>query len=215
MVVNTGFFVYHTGIPVVQEVRMSSFFAWLSRLRLIRRWGLMHATQPENDAEHSLQAAMIAHGLAVLARESFGKEISPEHVATLAMYHDVGEIFTGDLPTPVKHHDAVIHEAYSRMEQQALQKLLHTLPEDLQPAYHPYLQPDETTYAWQLVKAADRISAYAHCMEEMRTGDREFADAADSILQSIEAIDLPEVQAFMQAFSGAFACSLDELGGKL
>jgi 5'-deoxynucleotidase len=193
---------------------MSAFYAWLSRLRLIRRWGLMHATLPENDAEHSLQTAMIAHGLAVIAKERYHQDVSPESVATLAMYHDAGEIFTGDLPTPVKHHDGVIHDAYSRMEQEALKKLLHTLPQDLQGSFITVLQPDESSYAWKLVKAADRISAYAHCMEELRAGNREFADAGRTLLQAIEASDLPEVQAFMQEFGQAFSCSLDELGGR-
>lgn len=191
---------------------MSTFYAWLARLRLIRRWGLMHATQPENDAEHSLQVAMIAHGLAVIAREQYGRDVVPEEAATLALYHDVGEIFTGDVPTPVKHDEAV-RGAFRHMEQDALRRLHRTLPEKMRPAFAPYLMPDETTCAWRLVKTADRISAYARCMEELRAGNREFADAAENIRASIEAIDLPEVQDFMATFGEAFRCSLDELGG--
>ena len=193
---------------------MSSFYAWLARLRLIRRWGLMHATQPENDAEHSLQVAMIAHGLAVIARDRYHRDIRPEEAATLALYHDAGEIFTGDLPTPVKHHDGALRDAYRRMERDALRRLHRTLPEDMQPAFRPYLLPDEATLAWQLVKAADRISAYARCVEELRAGNREFADAAENIRQSIDALPLPEVRDFMAAFGPALGYSLDELGGE-
>lgn len=190
---------------------MSTFFAWLSRLRLIRRWGLMYSAQPENDAEHSLQVAMIAHALAVIARDRYQKAVEPEHVMALGVYHDVGEIFTGDLPTPVKHHDRAIHSAYRRTEEEALQRLLHTLPEDLQPNWRAYLEPAEESLEWQLVKAADRISAWARCMEELRCGNREFAAAGDNIRRAIDAIDLPEVQDFMKEFSGAFGLSLDEL----
>ena len=192
---------------------MSTFYAWLSRLRLIRRWGLMHATQPENDAEHSLQAAMIAHGIAVIARDRYGMDVNPDRVAVMAMYHDVSEIFTGDLPTPVKHGSGALHEAYGMMEQLAQKRLLSELPADMQPAFAPFIQPDEDTYEWKLVKAADRISAYARCKEEVRAGNREFADAAENVGQSIAAMPMPEVQDFMKEFGRAFGYSLDELGG--
>ena len=190
---------------------MSSFFAWLARLRLIRRWGLMYSAQPENDAEHSLQVAYLAHGLAVLAKNRYGKDVDPEHVMALAMYHDVGEIFTGDLPTPVKHHDRQIRSAYHSMELEALERLLTKLPEDMRPEWRPYLLPDETTLEWQLVKAADRISAWTRCMEEMRCGNLEFRQAGETIRTSIDAIPLPEVQDFMKEFGDSFRFSLDEL----
>lgn len=192
---------------------MSSFYAWLARLKLIRRWGLMHATQPENDAEHSLQAAMIAHGIAMIARERYGRDISPDKAAAVALYHDVSEIFTGDLPTPVKYGSGQLHDAYSMMEKLAQKKLLHMLPSDLQFSFMPYLCPDEDTYLWRIVKAADRISAYARCQEEVLAGNREFFDAAESVKQSIDQIDLPEVQDFMKEFGQGFGLSLDELGG--
>lgn len=192
---------------------MSSFYAWLARLKLIRRWGLMHATQPENDAEHSLQAAMIAHGIAMIARERYGRDLSPDKAAAVALYHDVSEIFTGDLPTPVKYSSGQLHDAYSMMEKLAQKKLLHMLPSDLQFSFMPYLCPDEDTYLWRIVKAADRISAYARCQEEVLAGNREFFDAAESVKQSIDQIDLPEVQDFMKEFGQGFGLSLDELGG--
>lgn len=192
---------------------MSSFYAWLARLKLIRRWGLMHATQPENDAEHSLQAAMIAHGIAVIARKRYGRDINPDQAATVALYHDVSEIFTGDLPTPVKYGSGQLHQAYGMMEKLAQKKLLGMVPGDLKASFEPYLCPDEDTYLWRIVKAADRISAYARCQEEVLAGNREFFDAAESVKQSVDQIDLPEVRDFMAEFGQAFGASLDELGG--
>jgi len=94
---------------------MSAFFAYMSRLKLISRWGLMHDTIPENDAEHSLQVAMMAHMLALMGREQYGRDVDPDRVAVLAMYHDASEIFTGDLPTPVKHHDRLLRNAYHEL----------------------------------------------------------------------------------------------------
>ena len=187
-----------------------SFFAYLSRLKLIRRWSLMRNTQPENDAEHSLQVAMIAHAIAVIARDRYGKDVNPEHVLSLAVYHDATEVMTGDLPTPVKYHNDELRGAYHRLESLSAGRLLALLPEDLQPAFGPYMI-QEPGYEHTLVKSADRISAFIKCMEEQRAGNHEFDYAAANVRKSIEAIDLPEVRDFLQDFLPAFDMTLDEL----
>ena len=186
------------------------FFAYLSRLRLIHRWSLMRNTVPENDAEHSLQVAMIAHAIAIIARDRYGKDVDPEHVLSLAVYHDATEVMTGDLPTPVKYHSDELRGAYHRLEELSADRLLALLPEDLQPAYNPYMK-QASGYEHTLVKAADRISACIKCMEEQRAGNREFDYAAENIRRSIAAIDLPEVKDFLTDFLPAFDMTLDEL----
>ena len=186
------------------------FFAYLSRLKLIRRWSLMRNTVPENDAEHSLQVAMIAHAIAVIARDRYGKAVDPEHVLSLAVYHDATEVMTGDLPTPVKYHNDELRGAYHRLEDLSAERLLALLPDDLRPAFTPYMQ-QESGYEHTLVKAADRISAYIKCMEEQRAGNREFDYAAANVRKSIEAIGLPEVKDFLTDFLPAFDMTLDEL----
>ena len=190
---------------------MNPFFAYLNRLKLIRRWGLMRNTVPENDMEHSMQCALIAHGLAVIARERHGRTINPEAVLSLALYHDVGEVITGDLPTPVKYKNPEIKGAYKSIEAMASEQLLSMLPADLRAAYRGYLRPDETTYEWKLVKAADRICAYIKCVEEQNLGNREFDQARQVILGTIQQSTLPEVAEFMQEFAPSFELSLDEL----
>ena len=186
------------------------FFAYLSRLKLIRRWSLMRNTVPENDAEHSLQVAMIAHAIAVIARDRYGKQVNPEHVLSLAVYHDATEVMTGDLPTPVKYHNDELRGAYHQLEDLSADRLLTLLPEDLKPAFTPYMK-QEAGYEHTLVKAADRISACIKCMEEQRAGNREFDYAADNIRKSIADIDLPEVKDFLTDFLPAFDMTLDEL----
>ncbi len=192
---------------------MFHFFAYLSRLKLIRRWGLMRSTQPENDAEHSLQVGMIAHGLAVLARERYGRPVEPEHVLALAVYHDATEVITGDLPTPVKYHSQTLRTSYAQVEALAARRLVDMLPGDMQGAFAPYLLPGDDP-ARLLVKAADRISAYVKCVEEQRAGNHEFDAAAENILQSIRAFDLPEVRDFMAEFVPSFTVTLDEMNSR-
>lgn len=189
---------------------MSHFFAYLSRLRHIRRWGLMRNTEPENDAEHSLQVALIAHALAVLARDRYGRGVEPEHVLALAVYHDATEVLTGDLPTPVKYHSPELRSAYRHLESLAAQRLTNMLPASMRAVYAPYLMQGEDE-AHELVKAADKISAYIKCLEEQRAGNREFDAAGENILRAIQAIDRPEVQDFMTEFVPSFTLTLDEL----
>lgn len=189
---------------------MSHFFAYLARLRFIRRWGLMRNTQPENDAEHSLQVAMIAHALAVMARDRYGKDVNPEHVIALAVYHDATEVLTGDLPTPVKYHSNELRGAYKSLEKMAAQRLTAMLPEDLQGEFAPYLTGGDS-YEHLLVKAADRISAFAKCTEEKRAGNPDFDSAAENVRRSIEELNMPEVRDFMEECMPSFRLSLDEL----
>ena len=173
------------------------FFAYMNRMKYIRRWGLMRNTKVENDMEHSLQTALIAHGIALLGNKRFGRAYDAEHIMALAVYHDASEVITGDLPTPIKHNNPIIKDEYHRLESIANQRLLSTLPDDLRDEYAALIDTDETTAEWKIVKAADRISAYIKCVEERKAGNREFIEAEMSTLAAIRATPLPEVHAFM------------------
>jgi len=188
----------------------NSFFALISRMRYISRWGLMRNTAPENIQEHSHMVAVLAHALAVIRRDVFGGESDPNLVATAALYHDASEIFTGDLPSPIKYLNPDISAAYKQVEQVAMDKLLSLLPKEVQDTYQPLLceiDPDVQS----LVKAADRLSAYIKCLEEIRAGNDEFQAAQKVILRSIEENILPEAEYFMTHFIPAFTLALDEL----
>ena len=190
----------------------SHFYAYLNRMKYIRRWGLMHSTSPENDMEHAAQTALLAHGIALIARERYHRDIDPEHVLALALYHDAQEVVTGDLPTPVKYHSPELQSAYHRMEKEAAERIVALAPEELREASRPYFIPSQNA-AHQLVKAADRIAAYIKCVEERQAGNREFLSAEASILKSIQAIDLPEVQDFFRECVPSFGMNLDEISG--
>lgn len=187
------------------------FFAYMSRMKYIRRWGLMRNTLPENDMEHAMQAAMIAHGISVIGTLRYERTYNPEHVMALALYHDASEVITGDLPTPVKHNNPSIMAEYHKIEALALRRLLDMLPRDLRDAYAPLIRPETDTLEWRIVKAADRICAYVKCLEECKVGNREFAEAQTGIESGIHAINLPEVKDFMQQFVPGFAMTLDQI----
>ncbi len=186
------------------------FFAYISRMRYIDRWALMRNSQKENVQEHSHMVAVLAHALAVIRRDVFGGAIDPGEVAVAALYHDAPEILTGDLPTPVKYFNPDIQAAYKQVEAVSADKLLGMLPEELRPAYEPYLK-EEPGEVHDLVKAADKLSAYIKCVEELKMGNTEFRRAAEQTLELIRASNLPEVNYFIEHFLNAFSLTLDEL----
>ena len=188
----------------------SHFFAYISRMRFIQRWALMRNTAPENVQEHSHQAAVLAHALAVIRNERFGGHLDPGAVAAAALYHDASEILTGDMPTPIKYHDPAIRAAYKDVEAVASRKLLDLLPAELQNAYRPILLEEDEEIR-RVVKAADKLSAYIKCVEELKAGNNEFRDAAAQTRRALESYDLPEVRYFLDTFLDSFSLTLDEL----
>ena len=186
-------------------------FAFISRMRYISRWGLMRNTFRENIQEHSHMVAVIAHALAVIRRDVYGGEIDPGLAAAAALYHDAPEILTGDLPTPVKYYNPEIRDAYKQVEEISAQKLLSMLPEDLRPAYAPLLREDCGAELQAVVKAADKLSAYIKCVEELKAGNTEFKQAEEQTRAILEQSTLPEVGYFMEHFMPAFGLTLDEL----
>ena len=191
---------------------MNHFFAYINRMRFIQRWSLMRNSYTENIQEHSHQTAVLAHALAVLRNERFGGQVDVGAVAVAALYHDAGEILTGDMPTPIKYYNPGIREAYKAVEQVAEDKLLSMLPEDLRPAYEDALRPADPEIE-QLVRAADKLSAHIKCIEELKAGNREFQSAAQQTLEALESYHLPELDYFLQEFLPAFSLTLDELPG--
>lgn len=189
---------------------VSHFFAMLSRMKYINRWGLMRNTRNENISEHSLDVAIIAHALAVLRNVRFGGHVNAERVTLLALYHDTPEILTGDLPTPVKYFNPKIRDSYREVEKAATEKLLSLLPEDLRPSYESLFDETREPELWLLVKAADKISALIKCVEEIRMGNAEFEKAEAASRKAIQAMKVPEADCFVREFLPSYSLTLDE-----
>lgn len=188
-----------------------SFYAYLSRMRYISRWGLMRNSCPENIQEHSHMVAVLAHALALISREIYGNHtIDPDKCATAALFHDAGEIITGDLPTPIKYYSSEIRNAYKQVEDVAAEKLLDMLPQELRDCYSPILL-EEDKEVRRFVKAADKLSAHIKCLEELKASNHEFILAARQTRQALEEMDMPEVRYFIEQFLDSFTLTLDEL----
>lgn len=190
----------------------SSFYAHLSRLRWIKRWGLKRNAHDENVMEHSWEVSVIAHTLALIKNRYFDGQVDANAIATAALYHDITEVITGDLPTPIKYHSQEISDAYKRIEHQAEIELLALLPSELRADFQLLINhgqmPKEHV---QIIKAADKISAYLKCQSELKAGNLEFETAAEQLALTIGASEQPEVMFFMKAFAPSCGLTLDGL----
>ncbi|MDE6001168.1 MAG: 5'-deoxynucleotidase [Clostridia bacterium] len=190
-----------------------NFFAFMDRMKYIKRWQLMRSFREENIMEHSQQVAMFAHVLAVINNKVFGGNADAEKAVLYAVYHECGEVMTGDLPTPIKYFNSNIEGAYKNLESQACDKLIETLPEELRGELAKCIKPDADSLEYKIMKAADRLAAYVKCLEELRCGNNEFAKAKKSIEQDLHRRNMPEVEYFFEKFIKSFSLTLDELDG--
>lgn len=187
------------------------FFAMHSRMKYINRWALMRNTVSENISEHSNDVAVIAHALAIIKNVRFGGDLNAERAAFLGLYHDMTEIITGDMPTPVKYHSEDMTDAFKAVEDKAGKTLLSMLPDDMAKYYEgAFFKAEGDEYLWKIVKAADKISALIKCIEEKNAGNNEFGKALESTRASVEAMGMPEVEVFLSEFLPSFYLSLDE-----
>ena len=188
----------------------SHFFAYIARMRYIMRWALMRNTSSENVQEHSHMTAVLAHALAVIRNKVYGGAVDAGAVAAAALYHDATEIITGDMPTPVKYYNPEIKASYKKVESIACDRLVSMLPEELRDEYDALLRCEDEEIRL-LVKAADKLSAYIKCVEELKAGNSEFARAARQTRDALDAMNLPELQYFMDHCMDSFSMTLDEL----
>jgi len=186
------------------------FFAYISRMRCVKRWALMRNTTEENISEHSHMVAVLAHALAVIENRVYGGKLDENYITVVALYHDATEILTGDMPTPIKYYNPEIRESYRKVEKVAEEKLLSMLPREIRGDYVPVIQcTDEQVH--RIVKAADKLAAYIKCVEELKAGNLEFKKAAEQTRASLEEMSLPALDYFLKNCTESFSKTLDEL----
>ncbi|AFV00548.1 5'-deoxynucleotidase [Simiduia agarivorans] len=191
---------------------ISHFFAYISKLRWISRWGLKRNAIAENVMEHSWEVATIAHALGVIRNREYAGQVDVYRLATLALYHDCSEVITGDMPSPIKYHSPAIKDAYKAIEASAERELVALLPVNLQQDFAAVMLHERMSDAeQQLVKAADTLSAYLKCQAEIAAGNREFTGAAEDIARRLKKLALPEVNYFLRVFAPSYQLTLDEL----
>ena len=187
------------------------FYAYMDRMKYIKRWQLMRSTRDENIMEHSQEVALIAHALVTIHNDIFGGNADVLKTVLYAVYHETAEVMTGDLPTPIKYYNKSIHGAYKELEKSACEKMVGMMPAEMQKGIAPYLLADEDSVEYMLVKAADKFSAYIKCLEELRSGNNEFAKAKKTIEEDLHSRNMPEVEYFFKHFVKSFNLTLDEL----
>ena len=187
------------------------FYAYMDRMKYIKRWHLMRSVREENIMEHSQAVTLFAHALAVIHNDVFGGSADVLKTVLYATYHETSEVMTGDLPTPIKYYNQGIQGAYKALEKSACEKIVATLPEEMQGSIAPFVLADENSVEYKLVKAADRLAAYVKCLEELRSGNSEFSKAKKSIEEDFHSRNMPEFEYFFEHFVPSCSVTLDEL----
>lgn len=166
----------------------------------------------ENIQEHSLQVAMVAHALSVIKNKFYDGHLDANRIATIAMFHDVSEVLTGDLPNPVKYFNDAIKEEYKKIEKIAEQRLIDMTPEPMREIYSELINQDQCSDEEKfIIKAADVICAYLKTLEEISAGNREFTLAKKRLDQVLHEYHSKEVIYFLEVFVPSFNLSLDEI----
>lgn len=190
----------------------SNFYAFLSRMKYINRWALMRNTSEETLSQHSHEVAAVAYALCVIGNRRYGKKYNSERASLMGLYHDMPEILTGDMPTPVKYFNPEIKDAYKKVEESASERLLGTLPCDLREDFEfLFNKNNEDRELWTVVKAADKLSALIKCIEERKAGNLEFSKAEQSTLESLNGMNMPEIKDFIDEFLPGYELTLDQL----
>lgn len=185
------------------------FYALVFRQKYIRRWGLMRNSLVETLSEHACEVAVIAHALALIGNRYFGKNYNADRAAAIALFHDVPEVYTGDMPTPVKYFNDTTAKSYQKVEERAVETLLEKLPEELRADYRSLFE-DESELR-PLVKAADKLCAYIKCIEEERSGNRDFESAKKKTYEKLVSQKCEELDYFMKYILPSFDMNLDEI----
>ena len=189
-----------------------SFFAYMARMKFIRRWGLMKSVTEENIAEHSAQVAQLAHALALIRNKKFGGSLNADRIATIALYHETSEVMTGDLPTPIKYYNDDIKRSYKEIEHIANERLIEKLPEEFREDYRAIIEIAPDSEEHKIVKAADKLAAYIKALEELQSGNREFKMAEKALKKEVDSYrSLPEVDWFCNTYLDTFKLTLDEM----
>jgi len=188
-----------------------NFYAYMDRMKYIKRWQLMRSVREENIMEHTQQVALFAHALSIINNKVLGGTANAEKTVLYALYHECSEVMTGDLPTPIKYFNRSIQGAYKDLEKKATDKLLTALPKEFKRELETVAKPQTDSLEYKLMKAADRLAAYVKCLEELRSGNKEFLKAEKSIRDDLLSRNMPEVEYFFKNFIPAFNLTLDEL----
>ena len=188
----------------------NSFFALIFRQKYIKRWGLMRNVNDENLAEHAAEVAMITHALATIGNTQLGKNYDVGKAVSAALFHDVSEVYTGDLPTPIKYSSSELRNRYKDIEKSAEDTLLVHLPEEIRGEYERVLRIEDPEIK-KLVKSADKLCAYIKCIEEEKCSNMEFKEAKKATYASLKESDCPELDIFMETYLDSFSLTLDEM----
>lgn len=144
-----------------------NFFFELRQLRESPRsgWQIIGVPNAESVAEHSARTAQIAYVLALLEEHP-----DPEHIATMALFHDIAECRTGDLHKIAQRYV----DADEQVVVEGMTESLNVVGDSIRKLWHE--AEERGSPAAIIAKDADLLDVAVSAREYMAAGFKEAED---------------------------------------
>lgn len=188
----------------------SHILAALYKLKNITRWELLQTLEKENVAEHSYNVSLISYILCCIAEEVFNENVPKYEILVASLGHDAHEIFTTDIPAPIKYYNEDSLRHYRHLEGIATDRIIDMVPK----RFKKYLIPlicNENSIIKKWVKAADLCDTYLKCKKELNLGNKSFESVEKKVYSSLLELNMPTVNYFLKELVPSFDKSFDDI----
>ncbi|GMK48713.1 hydrolase [Paenibacillus glycanilyticus] len=177
-----------------------TYFHSLTDLERIIRCPGKFKFQAHSVAEHSWKVVQYAKTLADI-EEMNGVAVDWKKLYEITSSHDYGEIFIGDIKTPVKHYSMELRSMLLQVEEGMVAHFIDDhIPEEFKPTFRRQLREGkDQSVEGQILEVADKLDQIYEAFIELQLGntEKEFIVMYRSALIKIKEIKLHCVDYFL------------------
>ncbi|WP_195574740.1 YfbR-like 5'-deoxynucleotidase [Paenibacillus sp. 1001270B_150601_E10] len=178
-----------------------TYFQSLTDLERIIRCPGKFKFQEHSVAEHSWKVVQYAKTLADI-EESNGAAVDWKKLYEITSSHDYGEIFIGDIKTPVKHYSLELRSMLQKVEEGMVAHFIEEhIPEPFKPIFQRQLREGkDDSLEGKILEVADKMDQIYEAFSELQRGntEKEFITMYRNAIMKIKKINLHCVHYFLQ-----------------
>ncbi|WP_413407770.1 YfbR-like 5'-deoxynucleotidase [Paenibacillus amylolyticus] len=178
-----------------------TYFRSLNDLERIIRTPGKFKFEEHSVSAHSWKVVQYAKTLADI-EEQHGTTIDWKKLYEITSSHDYGEIFIGDIKTPVKHYSLELRSMLQKVEEGMVEHFINeNIPEEFQSIFRRQLREGKDQSVEGLIlEVADKMDQVYEAFAELQRGntEKEFIVMYRYALVKIKNIDLHCVQYFLE-----------------